>query len=229
MRCFSGFSQGIFFPVPPTCIADVSPKEKLVDALGILGMASAFPAMLSPAMGLHLYETVSPSAFFAVAAGMTFVSVIFSLLYQDSYQPDAALAAPRRKFSLDTVLELSVLLPCLAFFCGSFGFSAVNNFVIIYGETLGISQIGLFFTIHNLAIVLSRLIAERSTPSISRRISCFGSPPAEAAWQIRPSCSFRMLARGWGPLPSASLPNTWAMPLPLCWPVCPPSSPFPLS
>ena len=45
MRCVSGFSQGILFPVPPTCVSDVSPRDRLVDALGIFGISSALPAI----------------------------------------------------------------------------------------------------------------------------------------------------------------------------------------
>lgn len=169
MRCVSGFSQGIFFPVPPTCISDVSPREKLVDALGVFGGASALAAILSPAVGLHLYEKVNPAAFFTVTAAFALLSVVFAILYQDPYRPALIAARGRRAFKLDTVLELSVLMPCLTFFFGSFGFSAVNNFAIVYGESRAIPSISLFFSVHNIAIVLSRIVAGRLVKLLSSR------------------------------------------------------------
>ena len=182
MRCFSGFSQGILFPVPPTIISDVSPKERLVDALGYFGIASSFPAILSPVLGLFLYENVSTVAFFAVTLISSIISFGLSFLYKDVYVPQKAEAADiaatgstantaaagaagmtassaKPRFSLNSVLELSILFPSLVFLFGLFGFSAVNNFTIAFGESRGIAGMSLFFTVHNIAIVITRLFA----------------------------------------------------------------------
>ncbi len=169
MRCISGISQGIFFPVPPTCISDVSPKEKLVDALGIFGIASALPAILSPVAGLYLYEHVSVSAFFLIVGISALLSVLAAVFYQDVYTPPPVPKAGRQPFRLSAMIEIAVLVPSLVFFFNSFGFSAVNNFVLPFGESRGIAAIGLYFTIHNGAVVASRLIAGRMSCFLSGR------------------------------------------------------------
>ncbi len=170
MRCFSGISQGIFFPVPPTCISDVSPKDRLVDALGIFGISSALPAILSPVAGLYLYEHVGPSAFFVTVGATALLSVLAACFYRDSYVPQHGGGNAQRSFRLSAVIETAVLLPCLVFFFNSFGFSSVNNFVIAFGESRGIAEIGLFFTVHNAAIVASRLVAGHMRHLFSRRM-----------------------------------------------------------
>ncbi len=161
MRCISGFSQGILFPVPPTIISDISPKEKLVDALGYFGIASSLPAIFSSPLGFFLYEQVSPNAFFAVTLGMAVISIGFALLYQDRYVPQRYKEKNGRRFALGNVLEFSVLLPCLVFLIAILGFSVVNNFVIPFGESRTIAGMSWFFTVHNIAIVVTRLFANR--------------------------------------------------------------------
>lgn len=173
MRCVSGFSQGILFPVPPTCVSDVSPRDRLVDALGIFGISSALPAILSPVVGLYLYEHVSVSAFFLVTGETALPSVLSALFYRDSYTPQLRRKENRKAFRLSAVSETAVLLPCLVFFFNSFGFSAVNNFVITFGENAGITGIGLYFTVHNTAIVVSRLFAGRLSRFLSRKTLIF--------------------------------------------------------
>lgn len=171
MRCFSGFSQGILFPVPPTIVSDISPKGKLVDALGIFGIAGSLPAILSPVLGLYLYENVSPAAFFGVALASSSLSILFAFLYRDEYhpQPAAEPAGERRRFRLGSVLELSILFPSLVYLLALVGFSATNNFAIAFGNSRGIAGMSLFFTIHNLAIVGTRLIAGRLRNFLSSR------------------------------------------------------------
>ena len=160
MRCFSGFSQGILFPVPPTIVSDISSEDNLVDALGYFGIASSLPAIFSPVLGLFLYENVGSAAFFVITLGTSVVSIAFGLLYKDVYVPQKkAKAATKIKFSLNSVLEVSILIPCLVSFLAIFGFSPVNNFAILCGESRGIAAMSLFFTVHNIAIIVTRLFA----------------------------------------------------------------------
>ncbi|MBQ1368959.1 MAG: MFS transporter [Firmicutes bacterium] len=175
MRCISGFSQGILFPVPPTIVSDISPKEKLVDALGYFGIASSLPAIFSSPLGLFLYEQVSPDSFFIVTLIMSCISVVFGFLYKDEYVPQPAEEKARRRFSLGNVLEFSVLIPCLVFLLAIFGFSVVNNFVIPFGESRAIVGMSWFFTVHNIAIIITRLFANRLKKILSsRKIIIFG-------------------------------------------------------
>lgn len=158
MRCFSGFSQGILFPVPPTIVSDISSEDTLVDALGYFGIASSLPAIFSPVLGLFLYENLGSSAFFAVTLVTSVISIVFGLMYKDVYVPQKKTTV-KAKFSLNSVLETSIMIPCLVFFLAIFGFSPVNNFAILCGESRGIAAMSLFFTVHNIAIILTRLFA----------------------------------------------------------------------
>ena len=168
MRCFSGFSQGIFFPVPPTIVSDVVSEDKLVDGLGIFGIAGSLPAIFSPVVGMYLYENVSPLSFFVLTLVMSAISIVFALLYQDEYKPQpAAQTAQKRKFSLNSVLEVSILFSCLIAFLAMAGNSAVNNFVINFGNTRAIAGMSVFFTVNNIAIVLTRMFAGRLTRWLS--------------------------------------------------------------
>ena len=168
MRCFSGFSQGIFFPVPPTIVSDVVSEDKLVDGLGIFGIAGSLPAIFSPVVGMYLYENVSPLSFFVLTLVMSAISIVFALLYQDEYKPQPAVqTVQKRKFSLNSVLEVSILFSCLIAFLAMAGNSAVNNFVINFGNTRAIAGMSVFFTVNNIAIVLTRMFAGRLTRWLS--------------------------------------------------------------
>lgn len=168
MRCFSGFSQGIFFPVPPTIVSDVVSEDKLVDGLGIFGIAGSLPAIFSPVVGMYLYGNVSHAAFFILTLTMSAAAIIFAVFYREVYTPQPkAHTAEKRKFSLNSVLEVSILLPCLIAFLATFGNSAVNNFALNFGNARSIAGMSIFFTANNIAIVLTRMAAGRLEKHLS--------------------------------------------------------------
>ncbi len=166
MRCFSGFTQGIFFPVPPTIVSDVVSEDRLVDGLGIFGIASSLPAILSPVLGMYLYENISTAAFFALTLLMSAISVVFSLFYKDGYQPQKK-AKTEHKRGLNSVLELSIILPCMMSLLIMFGNSAVNNFAIPFGNARDIANMSIFFTVNNAIIVIVRMLTGRLRKFIS--------------------------------------------------------------
>ncbi len=43
LRVLCGFTQGVFFPVPPIMAADNAPQDVLVDAMGLFGVAGSSP------------------------------------------------------------------------------------------------------------------------------------------------------------------------------------------
>ncbi len=140
-----------------------------MDALGIFGIASSLGPMAAPVVGLFLYEQVGSAAFFGATLATAVVSIVFAALYKDEYRPAPREPQEKRRFRLGSVLELSVLLPCIVWFLALFGFSAVNNFAITCGESRGIQHMSLFFTVHNVAIVITRLFAARLRGVFSTR------------------------------------------------------------
>ncbi len=168
LRILNGVTQGIFFPAPPTVAADVSPKERLVEAIGYFGIAGSLPAVFSPVVGLWVYEHLSSQAFFLMAAASSAVSVVFACLMHEHYHPAAA-EGRKKGFSIHTILEMSVIVPCIAAFLVYTGNSAVNNFVLTAGMERNIAGISLFLSVNNIAMIVTRLAAGRLSRHFSIR------------------------------------------------------------
>ena len=64
LRVLHGFTQGIFFPVPPTMVADISQEDLLVDAMGFFGISSSLVFAVTPTIGLAIYNNLGPEAMF---------------------------------------------------------------------------------------------------------------------------------------------------------------------
>ncbi len=70
LRILCGFTSGLFFPVPPVVVADVSKDEHLVDAVGIFGAAASIAMAIAPTIALALYRHFGPAVMFSSGAMM---------------------------------------------------------------------------------------------------------------------------------------------------------------
>lgn len=172
LRVLHGFTQGIFFPVPPTMVADISPEDMMVDAMGFFGVSSAITFAVTPAIGMAIYNNMDATAMFISAAALGFVSFGISLLVKEHYQPGAGFQAEKKKgpaLKLDRVFLMLVLMPSLVSLFVYVGNSAVSNFLAPCGLERGIESISLFFFVNNLTVIAARLSVGRVIGVLSKR------------------------------------------------------------
>ncbi len=172
LRVLHGFTQGIFFPVPPTMVADISPEDMMVDAMGFFGVSSAITFAVTPAIGMAIYNNMGATAMFISAAALGFVSFGISLLVKEHYQPGVGSQAEKKKgpaLKLDRVFLMLVLMPSLVSLFVYVGNSAVSNFLAPCGLERGIESISLFFFVNNLTVIAARLSVGRVIGVLSKR------------------------------------------------------------
>lgn len=177
LRVLHGFTQGIFFPVPPTMVADISPEDLLVDAIGFFGVSSSLVFAVTPIVGLEIYNSLGADAMFLSAAVTALVSFALSLLVKEHYQRPVKApgqqAARSPGFRLDATFLSLVLIPSLIVLFIYVGNSAIMSFLTPCGLSRGIRQISLYFLANNLAVIVSRLAVGRVISYISKRACIF--------------------------------------------------------
>ena len=174
LRVLQGVSQGIFFPVPPTIVADVSPKDKLVQGLGFFGISSSLTYALITLVGDGIYRR-GTTLFFAVMAASAIIAFILTFFLSDDRKRHAeAMRAQqpentqKKGLSLTQIFEFSIIIPTALSFIMSISASAVTNYLATMGSesARNIGNITIFFTIQNIAVIFGRLFVN----SFYRRI-----------------------------------------------------------
>lgn len=161
LRICNGISQGIFFPVPPTIVADVSPKERLADALGWFGIAGSLPVAFAPTIGLYVYQTFGANILFLLCTITAGIAVLFSLLINDHYRPIQVKTTIKEKLKVNYIIEIGAVVPSLICLTTYLGYSSITNFLTPCGLERGITQISYFFMVNTLAVIIARLTAGR--------------------------------------------------------------------
>ncbi len=155
IRFIHGFGWGLSSTSASTVAADIIPKSRLGEGMGYYGLAATISMAMAPALGLYLFNRFGFDILFVVSAVMVSIAIIIANLIK---YHNVELHPRQAKLSL---IERAALRPTLVVFFMTMTFGAIVAFIALYAQQRGISNIGLFFTLHALAVAVSRPLAGR--------------------------------------------------------------------
>lgn len=174
------FIHGIGFSAQSTAvgtaISDVLPPGRLVEGIGYHGVAITLSTAIGPAVGLYLVVHSSYETLYLLVFLVSVVALVLALLL--NYENEAK--AHRQKGSL-LYAPAGEELPkafgekdffrtaAVMFFC-AMALASMTIFLPTYAFSLGIEDVGLFFTVYALVLMVTR-------PAVGKLTNRFGVPP----------------------------------------------------
>lgn len=143
-----------------TAAVDIVPNDRLGEGMGYYGLSVTVGLIISPSLGIYLYQNYS----FTIT---TIVSVIlgliaFILLANIHYQtPESVLNFDKSKnrFSFKaSLIEPASWFPAFITFMATFGFGTIVTFIVIFAEERSIDQVFLFYLLNASTSTLIRPI-----------------------------------------------------------------------
>lgn len=166
-RCIHGVGWGIVTVTSSTIASDVIPASRRGEGIGFFGLASTLAMALAPAIGLALLngEWRMPSVI-----GVAAVSTMLSLLCvwgvkRQSRPVDSRIgrAEPvQEKPSFRSQLfEPRALFPSMLGLLIGIVYGGIVSFITLFGEEADIGNVGLFFTLNAVCLLIVRFISGR--------------------------------------------------------------------
>ena len=171
-RILHGIGFGIHSTSGATVAADVIPRERMAEGLGIFGLYGTIAQALAPGIALSIIGDGDSNSNFAklfiLAAGISVVCMILDsrIRYErrDKNANEGEQASvpdgdetdnePLPKAFLG--FEGGVVLPALVIICIFVAFSSVSSFLTLFAQERGMGNVGLFFTFTAVGMFLSR-------------------------------------------------------------------------
>lgn len=150
-RFLHGFGWGAVSTGSNTIASHTIPKQRLGEGMGFFTLSSNLAMALAPAVGLSIILKYSFSTASFLAAGLIGLSLVLALFV--NYRPARELDGYRPRAAF---FEITALRPAGIIFFVTVTYGAINSFLAIYGLERGIEQVGLYFSVMALAMVLSR-------------------------------------------------------------------------
>ncbi len=156
-RLLHGAGMGFLAPVTLALASENLPERRMASGIGIFSLGQAVATAAGPSVGLALLSVAGYRWTFLIGAGL--MAGILVLALRVKTQPHEG--TPRWQFSRSTFIAREALVPAIVMFFLAGAYSGVNSFIVLYGESLGITGIGLFFTAYAVCVLVSRPVAGR--------------------------------------------------------------------
>ena len=153
-RLLQGFGIGIAAPMGLSIACDNLPEGKFARGVSVFSLGQALGQAVGPSIGLALSKSIGYRLTFLVCIGFM-VGCVASGLFVNGNAPD-----PDAEYRIrpDNIVAREALPASLTMVFVIAAYSCINGFLPIYGELLGIGNIGLYFTVYAVSIFVIRLI-----------------------------------------------------------------------
>ena len=160
LRALQGIGFGIASTAIATIVTDVTPEERLLEGIGYSGVCITLTTAIGPSIALKIVgEDYSRfNSLFIFTFIIAVITLILSiLLKQDSNKTKVEDNTTDIQTNENDNWKKRIFIPSLILFFAAIAESAILSFTALYGIELGFNNIGLFFAINALGILISRL------------------------------------------------------------------------
>ena len=177
LRLMQGITSALYTSSAATLIADVVPKDRMVEGLGYYGISGTLCFVTGPILGKSLYEKYGfnillISASIIVIVGCLFVAFMTRTDKSVKFVSKSIENDERRGIS--KFIEFSVIIPSVISCFIFMGNSSINNFMTAAGLSRGIESISVFFVFNGIALIVARGVTSFLTRNLGENRTVIG-------------------------------------------------------
>jgi len=168
LRVLQGFGLSGFSTALGTVLSDVVPPKRLSEGVGYYGLSGTVAMALGPMLSLYLLETYDYNITFIVTVIIALLSGLATLyLRYEKKLPysswllqnkESKRKSVKKKSGPLSFIEPSSIRPCIITFLFILPISSVFTFMPLFALERNIEDIGLFFTVYSIAMIITRLV-----------------------------------------------------------------------
>jgi predicted MFS family arabinose efflux permease len=168
VRMVHGLGIGAFTIAAFALVAELSPKPRLGEAMGVYGLSIMIATAIAPALSGYLVDIVGFDNTFYLASGFGFLSLALAgLMPRDAAtkNPDSLLRGFKKAFK-----SPGVLLASYGIFILTLSYGVVVAFIPVHMINLGMSytMVGGFFAVYALATIVTRPVMGKLSDKVGR-------------------------------------------------------------
>ncbi len=155
-RGLNGFGWGIGSTLCMTIATNVFPKDKMTTGIGIYTMGQTIAQATAPSIALAIVAANSFNYLYQFNVVLMVVALILSFYIKldDNDKKEKFLFS----FDIRKMIAIPAIMPAVLTLCNNLARSSITAFLVLYADSLNIVNIGYYFTIQALTLLISRPI-----------------------------------------------------------------------
>lgn len=150
MRFIHGFGWGVATTATNTIATDIIPQKKMGEGVGYFSLSVSLAGALSPLIGIGILNNLNFTAVTYFSTILLAIACLFALII---HYPAFIKKESGKKIVL---YEKKAISPSIIMFFTTLSYGAINSFISLYGIEKGISNVGIFFLVYALTLLLTR-------------------------------------------------------------------------
>ena len=168
LRLLHGFSTGFKPTATAAYVADIAPKDRWGEALGIHGLCFSTGMAIGPAIGGYITLYFSINVLFYTSSAFALLSIIILMNMKETLAVKHKFSLSLLKISRHDIIALEVLPAAIVIFMSYIGYGAVLTLIPDQTSHLGIANKGLFFMVCTIASLVIRFLAGKASDRYGR-------------------------------------------------------------
>ncbi|NEW07722.1 MFS transporter [Paenibacillus sp. SYP-B3998] len=159
MRVGYGIGFGMVSTIIPTFVSQIIPGNRLGEGIGYFGLSTSLAMSMGPMIGLNVTKHFGFGSL-AMIGTVTVLFIFPVILLSRSIPPGlkkqaaaGGVPSPKQPFNK------KLLFPALLNVCLSVTYSGLLSFIALFGESVHLAQVGLFFLFNAFTIIIIRPIS----------------------------------------------------------------------
>jgi MFS family permease len=153
------FIHGVFFGLSSTLAMALAsrtlPEERMGSGMSVFGLGTVLASTAAPTIGIYIVEYLDFEWLFYIASMSGAMSTVLAFFLSGGQKYRAEGGGPKAAF-WKTFFAPEALSPATLAFLQSAAYGSVNTFLLLHAKELGVGDIGLYFTVSAITLVVSR-------------------------------------------------------------------------
>ena len=168
LRLLHGFSTGFKPTATAAYVADIAPKDRWGEALGIHGLCFSTGMAIGPAIGGYITLYFSINVLFYISSAFALMSIIILMNMKETLANKQKFSLSLLKISRYDIIAPEVLPAAIVIFMSYIGYGAILTLIPDQTSHLGIANKGLFFMVCTIASLVIRFVAGKASDRYGR-------------------------------------------------------------
>lgn len=168
LRLLHGFSTGFKPTATSAYVADLVPKERWGEALGMHGLCFSTGMAVGPAIGSAIRMSHSLNTLFYTSSFFALMSIVILMNMRETLKDRERFNLGMFKISRKDIIAVEVLPAAIVTLLSYLSYGAILTLIPDWSGHLGIANKGLFFMVFTIASLIIRFVAGKVSDKYGR-------------------------------------------------------------
>jgi MFS family permease len=168
LRLIHGFSTGFKPTATAAYVADIIPRGRWGEALGIHGLCFSTGMAIGPAIGSTIKLYSSMNMLFYASSVFALLSILILMNMKETLKYKQRFSLHILKISRKDIIAVEVLPAAVVTFLSYVSYGVILTLIPDWSDHLGIANKGMFFMVFTIASLLIRFIAGKASDKYGR-------------------------------------------------------------